>query len=236
VTRARTTAEARREGGRPAAERPVRVRRIGILGGTFDPIHNGHLGLAASALSELEIDEIVFIPAGSPPHKQGRPITAAADRLAMVALAVGGLPDMSVDPVEIERPGLSYTVDTVTSLIVAADADGRPIAPTVIMSADAFADLPTWHEPDRLIRLARIAVAPRRGHRPPDPSPVIARLPGLAGRVDIFDGPDLDISASDIRTRVAAGLPIGDIVPEPVVAYIAAHHLYRDPQRRKDRT
>jgi nicotinate-nucleotide adenylyltransferase len=105
----------------------------------------------------------------------------------------------------------------------------RPIEPIVILSADAFAELPRWHEPDRLASLARFAVAPRRGHRPPDPAPVIARLPSLADRVDLFDGPDLDISASDIRARVAAGRPIDELVTADVAAYIAAHELYRAP-------
>jgi nicotinate-nucleotide adenylyltransferase len=225
---------------RPAAgsgsRRPVEVRSVGVLGGTFDPIHRGHLALAECALDQLAIDEIVLIPAGSPPHKQGRAISPADDRLAMVRLAVDGRPGISVDPIELRRHGPSYTVDTVAALLEAAERDGRPIAPTVIMSADAFAELPTWHEPDRLLRLARIAAAPRRGHLVPDPEPVIARLPGLAGRLDLFDGPDLDVSSSDIRARVRAGRPIDHLVPQPVAAYIEAHHLYRDPPWRKTRT
>jgi nicotinate-nucleotide adenylyltransferase len=96
------------------------------------------------------------------------------------------------------------------------------------MSADAFADLPTWHDPERLVALARIAVAPRRGHELPDPAPVIERLPGLSGRLDLFDGPDLDVSGSDIRARVLAGRSIAGLVPPAVADYIDAHHLYRD--------
>ena len=217
-------------------ESAVAVRHVGILGGTFDPIHNGHMALAACALAQLPIDELLIVPAGSPPHKQGRATAPAADRLAMVALAVDELAEVTVEPLETERPGPSYTVDTVAELIANAEAAGRPIAPTVIMSADTFAELATWHEPERLVELARIAVAPRHGHRLPDAGPLIARLPGLAGRIDFFDGPDLDVSASDIRARVAEGRPIDGLVPPPVAAYIAAHRLYRDPHRRKDRT
>jgi nicotinate-nucleotide adenylyltransferase len=143
---------------------------------------------------------------------------------------------VSVDRIEIERDGPSYTVDTVAELVGSAARRGSPIAPTVILSADAFAELPTWHEPDRLVRLARFAIAPRRGHPPAEIGPVVRALPGLAGRVDRFTGPELDVSASQIRARVAAGLAIDDLVPEAVAAYIAAHRLYRDPERRTSRT
>ena len=214
----------------------VGLRSVGIFGGTFDPIHNGHMGLLRSALAELPLDEIVVVPAGSPPHKQGRPISDAVHRLAMVELAVADAPRVSVDRVEIDRDGPSYTVDTVAALVDIAAGLGSPIAPTVILSADAFAELPTWHEPDRLVRLARFAIAPRRGHPPADIGPVVRALPGLAGRVHRFEGPDLDVSASRIRVRVAAGLPIDDLVPAAVAAYIAAHHLYRDIERRASRT
>lgn len=235
-----TRTERRRRPAAPAGPAGTtlgpRQRSVGILGGTFDPIHNGHLGLLRSALAELPLDEIVVVPAGSPPHKQGRPISDAVHRLAMVELAVADAPRISVDRVEIDRVGPSYTVDTVESLVEIAAGRGSPIAPTVILSADAFAQLPTWHEPDRLVRLARFAIAPRRGHAAGDIGPIVRALPALAGRVDRFEGPDLDVSASEIRARVAAGLPIDGLVPEAVAAYIAAHDLYRDIERRTSRT
>lgn len=211
-----------------ASDAPVAVRSVGILGGTFDPIHLGHLALAECALRQLPIEELVLIPAGSPPHKLDRRISRPRHRLAMARLAVAERPGFRVDPIEIGRSGLSYTVDTVAALLDTAERTGHPIAPTVIMSADAFADLPTWHDPERLVALARIAVAPRRGHELPDPTPVIERLPGLSGRLDLFDGPDLDVSASDIRARVRAGRSIAGLVPPTVADYIEAHHLYRD--------
>lgn len=236
MTRPGPAARSAGPAGRPARRSAVGVRSVGILGGTFDPIHNGHLGLLRCALAELPLDEVVVVPAGSPPHKQGRRISDPLDRLAMVELAVAGLPDVAVDRIEIDRAGPSYTVDTVAALVAAAEQRGAPIAPTVIVSADAFAELPTWHEPERLVRLARFAVAPRAGRRPVDVAPVVASLPALAGGVDEFHGPDLAVSASQVRARVAAGLPIDDLVPGPVAAYIAAHRLYRDPERRTSRT
>jgi nicotinate-nucleotide adenylyltransferase len=209
---------------------------VGMLGGTFDPIHVGHLALARVALDQLGLDRILFVPAGRPPHKRGRPITSAADRLAMVELAIAGEPRFAVSRIEIDRPGPSYTADTVEALLAQPDNGHRPIELTVILSAESFADLPSWHEPARLLQLARIAVAPRPGHPPPSPAWLAQRLPGSADRIDVLEGPHLDISASDIRARVAAGRPIDGLVPPPVADYIKAHHLYREPPLRKDQT
>lgn len=221
-----------------AAEQRERTgtAEIGMLGGTFDPIHAGHLALARVALDQLGLDRILFVPAGQPPHKRGRPITPAADRLAMVELAIAGEPRFRVSRMEIDRPGPSYTADTAEALVAGRESDDGPIGLTVILSAETFADLPSWHEPARLLRLARIAVAPRPGHPAPTPGWLAQRLPGFADRVVILEGPHLDISASDIRARVAAGSPIEGLVPSAVAAYIEAHHLYREPPARKDQT
>lgn len=226
-------------GDRPAAARttdaprPAATARIGMLGGTFDPIHTGHLALARVALDQLGLDHILFVPAGQPPHKRGRPITPAEDRLAMVDLAIDDEPRFAVSRIEIDRPGPSYTADTAEALVAGRETDDRPIELTVILSAESFADLPSWHDPARLLRLARIAVAPRPGHPAPTPGWLAQRLPGFADRVVVLEGPHLDISASDIRARVAAGRPIDQLVPPRVAAYIEAHHLYREPPSRK---
>jgi nicotinate-nucleotide adenylyltransferase len=226
-----------RDGLAPArpsgAAEPTTATGIGMLGGTFDPIHAGHLALARVALDQLGLDLILFVPAGQPPHKRGRPITGAEDRLAMVELGIADEPRFAVSRIEIDRPGPSYTADTAESLVGGRETDDGPIELTVILSAESFADLPSWHDPARLLRLARIAVAPRLGHPAPTPGWLAQRLPGLADRVVVLEGPHLDISASDIRTRVAGGRPIDKLVPPPVAAYIEAHHLYREPPSRK---
>lgn len=212
-----------------AAKAPAATRQVGILGGTFDPIHLGHLALARAAQAALGLDEIVFVPAGLPPHKLGSRITPADDRLAMVELAVEGEPRWSVSRIEIDRPGPSYTIDTVESLLGEAAAARQPLELTLILSVESFADLPTWHDPARLLGLARVAVAPRAGHPAPTADWVRERLPGLEGRIAVLDGPQLDVSASDIRARVAAGRPITRLVPPPVADYIKAHHLFQQP-------
>ena len=228
--------------GGPATEpnaspaEPVASARIGMLGGTFDPIHTGHLALARVALDQLGLERILFVPAGRPPHKRGRQITSAADRLAMVELAIAGEPRFAVSSIEIERPGPSYTADTAEALLAEPGHDDPPIKLTVILSAESFADLPSWHEPAKLLRLARIAVAPRTGHPPPTPAWLAQRLPGFTDRIDVLEGPHLDVSASDIRSRVAAGISIEGLVAPTVADYIEAHHLYREPQLRKDQS
>jgi nicotinate-nucleotide adenylyltransferase len=214
--------------------KPIATARIGMLGGTFDPIHAGHLALAHVALDQLGLDRVLFVPAGQPPHKRGRPITEAEDRLAMVELAIADEPRFGVTRMEIDRPGPSYTADTAEALVAGRrEFDGEPVDLTVILSAESFADLPSWHDPARLLRLARIAVAPRLGHPAPTPGWLAQRLPGFADRVVVLEGPHLDVSASDIRARVAAGRSIEQLVPPPVVAHINAHHLYSEPQPRK---
>ena len=157
----------------------------------------------------------------------------------MVELAIAGEPPFAVSRIEIDRPGPSYTADTAEALVagpetaVRPDTNARPIELTVILSAESFADLPSWHDPARLLRLAHIAVAPRAGHPAPTPGWLAQRLPGFADRVVVLEGPHLDVSASDIRARVAAGRSIDNLVPPPVAAYIEAHHLYREPSSRK---
>ena len=201
--------------------------RLGLLGGTFDPIHNGHLAIARSVRASLDLDQVVFIPAGIPPHKPGQRITPGVDRAAMVALAIAGDPGLGLSMIELERPGPSYAVDTLAAL--AGAESGRPRMLEFVLSAEAFAGFPTWREPGRILELARLAVVPRAGARPIDEAWMDASLPGWRERVDFVDGPLVDVSASVIRDRVRAGTSIGGLVPAAVADYIAAHHLYTEP-------
>jgi nicotinate-nucleotide adenylyltransferase len=230
---AAAAATAATNGQEPPTTKTARAS-IGILGGTFDPIHLGHLALARAARSSLGLDEIVFVPAAIPPHKLGRPISPASDRLAMVELAVEGEPATSVSRIELDRAGPSYTVDTVEAMLNEAARAKRQIDLTVILSAESFADLPEWHAAARLVELATIAVAPRPGHPLPEPTALADRLPGLIGRLAVIHATLPDISASKIRALVAAGRPIDHLVPPRVAAYIEEHHLYREPSTRKD--
>jgi nicotinate-nucleotide adenylyltransferase len=218
------------------AASPVATGRVGILGGTFDPIHVGHVAVARAARDELGLDEVLVVPAGMPPHKIGLPMAPAADRLAMVELAVAGEERLRASRVELDRPGPSWTIDTLTELRDAAWAAGDELEPTLILSADAFAGLPSWHEPERLVRLARIAVAPRPGTAAPTIEALPAALRREAAGITILAGPNVDVSATDIRRRIAAGLPIDGLVAPPVAVYIEAHHLYRQPSTSEDAT
>jgi len=197
------------------------------MGGTFDPIHVGHLAVAEEARDALGLERIVFIPAGQPPHKTASEVSPAADRLAMVELAIAGNSSFELSRLEIDRPGPSFTVDTVAALIERGAADRRTPDLTLILSAETFADLPTWHEPGRLLATVRVAVVPREGYPAPDPGWLARNLPGQEDRVDFLEGPRLGLSSTALRERVARGRSIRYLVPDAVAAYIAEHRLYR---------
>lgn len=196
------------------------TRSIGMMGGTFDPIHLGHLAVAEEAREVLGLEGIVFVPAGQPPHKRAIEVSALEHRVAMVELAIADNPGFELSRIEVDRPGPSYTVDTVEAL-----AAGDRL--TVILSAETFAELPTWHEPERIFEAARVAVAPRWGYPAPDPGWLAGAFPGREDRVTYLEGPRLGVSSTALRERVAAGRSIRYLVPEPVAAYIASHDLYR---------
>jgi nicotinate-nucleotide adenylyltransferase len=212
------------------------IARVGMLGGTFDPIHVAHVAVAHAARRELDLDEVLVIPAGRPPHKLGIAMAPAADRLAMVELALTREEGLRASRIEIDRAGPSWTIDTVIALHEAATAEGRDLDLTMILSADAFAALPSWHEPERLLRLVRVAVAPRPGTAAPSLDALPPDLLDAAVGVTILRGPNLDVSATDIRRRVAAGLSIDGLVAPAVAAYIEEHHLYRQPAISEDAT
>jgi nicotinate-nucleotide adenylyltransferase len=217
----------RPEIGRIEPARPVIAGTVGLLGGTFDPIHVGHLAVAEEAREALGLERILFVPARQPPHKPGRPINPVEHRVAMVELGIADNPAFELSLVEVERPGPSYTVDTVAGLH-AADPSASPEL-TVIVSAELFVDFMDWHEPERLLRLARLAVVPRAGYAMLGRSFVAEHFPGLEDRVTFLAGPHLDISGTEIRARAAAGRSIRYLVPRAVAAYIGDHALYTDP-------
>ena len=205
---------------RAGVRAPTGRAAVGMMGGTFDPIHVGHLVIAEEAREALSLERVLFVPAGVPPHKPAGEVTRAEDRVAMVQAAIAGNPAFELSRVEIDRPGPSYTVDTVE--LLATDLEV-----TVILSAETFRELPTWHQPDRLFAAARVAVVPREGYPAPDPAWLSEAFPGREDRVTYLEAPHLGISSTVIRARVAEGRSIRYLVPPAVEAYITDHHLYR---------
>jgi nicotinate-nucleotide adenylyltransferase len=197
------------------------------MGGTFDPIHLGHLAVAEEARESLGLQRILFVVAGRPPHKDSADVTAVEDRLAMVALAIAGNDAFELSRIEVDRPGPSYSADTVAELHRLERDAGRNPDLTLILSAETFADLPAWHEPRRLLGLARVAVVPREGYPAPEPGWLARNVPGQEDRVDFLEGPRLGLSSTALRARVAAGRSIRYLVPDAVAGYIAEHELYR---------
>lgn len=197
-------------------------RRIGLFGGTFDPIHLGHLIVAVEVRYALDLDLILFVPAGQPPHKPDQPISSDIDRVNMLELAIAGLPGFDVSTVDLDRPGPSYTADTLEHVALEYPDDRR----FFIMGADSLRDLADWHAPERIVRAAELAVAARPGVDL-DLREIELRIPDLAGRVHMVETPLIGISATDIRRRVAGGEPITFQVPRDVEAYIHEHRLYR---------
>jgi nicotinate-nucleotide adenylyltransferase len=202
-------------------ERPVSA--IGVMGGTFDPIHVGHLAVGEEAREALSLDVVLFVPAAQPPHKPVGSVTSVAHRVAMVELAIADNSSFELSTLEIERAGPSYTVDTVEDL--ARRHPGSELF--VILSAETVAQLPTWHEPERLFAVARIAVVPREGYPAPDPAWLTEAFPGHEDRVTYLAGPRLGISSTAIRERVASARSVRYLVPDEIAAYIEEHDLYR---------
>lgn len=199
--------------------------RLGVLGGTFDPPHLGHLILAQEAYQALGLSRVLFVPAGQPWRKAGRELSPREQRLAMVRLAVAGNPTFDVETAEVERPGPSYTVETLAGLREQVSPETELF---FIMGADSLADFPHWHEPLRILQLARLAVAERS---PLGDEGVEEAIPedlaeALRERVVWLPMPLIAISASAVRERVRQGLPIRYWVPEAVEEYIHGHHLY----------
>lgn len=189
--------------------------RIGILGGTFDPVHNGHLRAAENAAGALDLERVEFVPAGTPPHREP-PAASALDRYAMVALATSGRPAFVPSDREVRREGPSYTVDTVRAL-----REENPGAEIVlIVGGDNLHLLPTWKDPEAILGLVELAVVGRPGGSGP-------AAPLAGARVRHVAGTDLPIASRDLRARLKAGGDVRGQVPAPVADYIAKRRLYR---------
>jgi nicotinate-nucleotide adenylyltransferase len=195
--------------------------RIGILGGTFDPIHYGHLAIAEEARLALQLDRVLFVPAAQQPLKRGAHIATPEQRFAMVQLACATNPAFEVSRIELDRPGPSFTLTTLEALQAARIGELH-----FILGDDALADLTHWYSAARVIELARIITVGRPGSAP-DLTRIIQALPALSDRLTVLPGPALDISSTALRRRVAAGQPIRYQTPDAVVTYIAERRLYQ---------
>lgn len=199
----------------------------GILGGTFDPPHLGHLALAQEVYTRLALDRVWFVPAGQPPHKVGHEVSPAADRRAMVELAIAGDARFGLSTVELDRAGPSYTAETLALL----RAEWGAARMVLILGWDMLAYLPHWHEPEAVVARADQIVAV---HRPGVSAPegelarLEALLPGLAEKLAVLPAPRLEIASSDLRARVAAGQPVRYLTPAAVADYIALRGLFRE--------
>jgi nicotinate-nucleotide adenylyltransferase len=189
---------------------------IGLFGGSFDPVHHGHLIVGQVAAEKLGLEALRFLPAREQPFKQGRHRTSADHRAAMLSLAISGMPGFSVERTELDRPGPSYTVHTLEQL--RGREPGSDLV--LLLGADAAAELPAWREAERIPQLAKVVVFARPGSNAP-------ALPGIAQVIEV---PAIDISATEVRQRVARGQPIRYWVPDAVAEYIARHRLYLDPE------
>jgi len=196
---------------------------IGVLGGTFDPIHIGHLILAEEARIKLGLSEVLFVPAGQPWLKQDRNITPAVHRVEMVRRTIIANPYLKLCTLEIERPGPSYTVDTITTL---REQLGAEAIFFFILGRDSLADLPLWKEPSKLIQICKLVVAPRLSSSLSDLKSLEEAIPGVTDSVIQLDMPVIEISSSQIRERLAQGLSIRYLVPQEVEKYIIEQKIY----------
>lgn len=194
---------------------------LGIFGGSFDPVHMGHLILAEQCREQAGLDRVLFIPAARPPHKPDIAQTPFRNRVEMLELALSGNPAFAIDELENERDGPSYTVDTLDAI---HKRDG--VTPWLILGADSVVDLPMWYQPRRILELAGLLVVGRPGSPPPD----IERLRTALGvdtvRMQTVVTPQVDIASREVRARVAAGKSIRYLVPRAVEAYIVEKRLY----------
>lgn len=209
------------------------TRPIGVIGGTFDPVHYGHLVIAEEVYAALQLEKMVFVPTGLPAHKPDRVVTAPEHRLAMLARAIAGNPHFSLSRVDVDRPGPSYSVDTLRLLREEWEGETMParrVAIYFVIGWDSLEYLLTWHDPAGMIAQMDYLVTVRRPGYNEDErylESLETRLPGIRQRLLVVPAPQLDISSTDLRTRVAQGRPIKYQLPESVEQYIVQYGLYR---------
>jgi nicotinate-nucleotide adenylyltransferase len=223
--------------------------KLGLFGGSFNPVHNGHMAIARQTREALGLDRILFIPTSQPPHKPDGSLAPAQDRYEMVRLAIVSDPTLAISDVEIRRPGKSYSIDTVRQL---QQEYGAQTQLFFLIGLDAFLDFPSWRDPQTLLELCSFVVLSRPGlsfrslstvaRLPPIPYPSLADLD--AGRISRIEAPigtqrltclklpPSPISASEIRSRIRQGLPVANLLPPLVESYILQHHLYQEDRDR----
>ena len=201
--------------------------RLGIFGGTFDPIHNGHLSVAAHVRKEMALDQLIFVPAGQPWFKEGQPITDARHRLEMTRLAVADNPYLAVSDIEARRDGPTYTADTLREL---RGDMGEGVDFYFILGIDALNELHRWRRPTDVLDLATLVGVTRPGAERVDRAAMESIRDGAADEVVIVDGPRVDISAADVRRRMASGLSIQGLISQAVEEYAKRNGLYKDKE------
>jgi nicotinate-nucleotide adenylyltransferase len=209
-------------GCRKEENRDGTISRIGVLGGTFDPVHLGHLILAEEARDQLDLSAVHFVPAGDPPHKRGRRLAPVEDRLRMIELAIGSNDRFRASRADADRPGPHYTLDMVHILQAQLPPGGELY---FLMGYDSLAELPTWHRARELVAACHL-VALTRHDVPLDWAYLESQLPGVRERVTLLDMPELEIASHQIQARVRDGRSIRYLVADAVCSYIADHGLY----------
>jgi nicotinate-nucleotide adenylyltransferase len=197
--------------------------KLGVIGGTFDPPHYGHLVLAENARVQLALSVVLFVPAGQPPHKPEGPVTPAHHRVAMVEAAIAGNPGFLLSRVDLDRPGPHYTVDMLG--ILSRRYPGAALF--FLMGGDSLAEFISWRDPSGIVARARVAVMDRSGWETDLPS-LVQEIPNILDRIVLLDAPYLQISGTELRRRVREGLPIRYLVPPAVERYVYEHGLYQD--------
>ena len=199
--------------------------KVGIMGGTFDPIHLAHLIIAEEAKTKLDLDYVIFIPTGNPWMKTERAITSAADRAEMVRIAIKSNVGFRLSTIEVDRQGPSYTIDTLEALL---EQLGRETRLFLILGWDSLAEIDRWKAPYHIVKMSTLVAFPRLGYAKPDILILEATLPEISRRIVFFEAPYIGISSTDVRQRLAEGISIRYLVPEEVEKFIYRKNLYQN--------